>query len=1419
MWRAGCARPRMFRVGEYPPPGREGRWNVGSERRIVRCGGVGAAGIPNPNLLTGRPAFILPVLLLAAVCAAASAPVSFAAGGSSKAKLQPWTWDDGWVFSTVPAVSKVKRDGRVVVEFATRRPTLPARVHYGLVAFAGGVERPLYRKHADEKVHGASGAAGGPAGRRRVAFKLRKLEKPAYGLPLIESRGGVVAWRLEFYDAAARRMVVWPGKVAYRRSGRGKKTWYRRVPCVVDGPSVLYEDGGVPVLRWRTDLPCRCLVQVDVDGVTRVIRCSGPRGLEHSIRLEGVDGTRPWKYRIVPGDGWPTPMYEPRPWPARSASSRFSFVFMSDSRSGTAGGDCSVRGVNAAVLRSILSNALCGGADFVLFSGDLVDGYTSSVRHLESQLEGWRSLASPWTARMPVYVGIGNHENASRCWKMEVEPGEYVCATLDRRDPDSVEAVFTRVFRMPSGSSMEGIGAPAPERRTEPGLLENRGPSYGSTVYSFDCGNSHFVVLNCEYWNAGLKPVPWASRKVPWEFALFRVLETVGGVRGGYIMPAQMEWLRRDLDAAEADPCIRHVFVTMHRPLYPAGGHLETGLYWGGLDDPSHPLSDVGAMRRKFVSLLLSHPKVVAFMCGDEHNYSRMRIDSGFFEKYEHRPAPSRAGAFWHLVSGGAGAPYYVKDERAPWTGEVERFSAVPHSCRFVIDGSRVVLEVRAFDGVLIERVRLRCSLAVSRTCLHPWPGAERRRGKAPPRRDGMCGARFFFPPSGVRISSSIHEGECPYGLDIRRTSYGWGRMEDEMRGDARGEKRGFSFVEVLVATAVSVVVLMVLWEVFHQGMVVSAGGDGLEVETLMDTTILVERLHTDIRCVIGMSLEEDGGSLTLACRRENGDYTVRYRMMGRDAEDPDTFLVSRDEREVEGGASGSGPLKHRVYRLAAGKNGEGWSFEGDEYTGEVFLVGPGGLVYRFSVKDSVYASLHANAGRKRRRSGADAPAEGAAGSGAGAEGASASGGELPPGVEDVGEWLMASWPAAVDAPQWSAVRGRDAGREGSAAAPAGGEVKAERLSERDEEASDWLRNVNRYAVNALALNYHFLGGGDESIPSSVASRFRHLRYANTNYMDPRTGMPPMMLDMSDAGVSPERFVGGAREAMIESAEVARLARASLEGMGPLAGSGGGTAAAAGTEGGSELIAKVPYDDGGGDTGAASSDSASSGEGAGGDSPAGGTWGPPAWGGTGGASTSGNGASAAAYSSEGVAEDPSPSIEEVMEKFVRGEYEDNEEVGQAYVEWVERKVPEEKRDLAWEAADELAKAYQAYQESGLSDEDIEEVLRDAAGKLRLASATNLVELLPGYSQKLDELAESVDEVGQEGDQLPDPPAAGGQQAGEQSTDVEGGAEAGGEGEGGDSGDSVSESAQAETSSASDEPSEENSGSASDESGE
>ncbi len=194
--------------------------------------------------------------------------------------------------------------------------------------------------------------------------------------------------------------------------------------------------------------------------------------------------------------------------------------------------------------------------ELVFSAGDLVSS-CDETNECTKKFAAWKNVLGPLASK--TYVTQGNH---------------------DRTGGDKADAAWEKVFSyLPTNGPQDFVGF----------------------VYSFDFGNSHFVVLDSD------KP------------------------KENNIKPAQLDWLESDLAANKKE----NVFVFFHEPAYPTNSKIAESLD----ENPEN--------RDRLWNILTEH-KVKAVFSGHEHIQSRRKVNGlyqfvfGNTDSFNH--LPPRAG-------------------------------------------------------------------------------------------------------------------------------------------------------------------------------------------------------------------------------------------------------------------------------------------------------------------------------------------------------------------------------------------------------------------------------------------------------------------------------------------------------------------------------------------------------------------------------------------------------------------------------------------------------------------------------------------------------------------------------------------------------------------------------------------------------
>ena len=552
-----------------------------------------------------------------------------------------------------PPALEVTPGGMLVLTFKTIRPVVAGTVFWGGYPPDQEVSTARLRFNA-RSTPDDSGLL------HRAELPLGKMLSPRYD-PAATARTGAgrLGWQLELWDETQGSARLFTGTAAFACSPTPctKGATFGRLPAATGGPMVDLPTRDGATITLDSDVPTAAAVWWrSSDGQTG-FAVSAVAGTRHEIPVTGIAADAYVRYHVAlrdsrgatsvhPGGAFRVAPTAPRP---------VRLAFMSDGRGGYGAGEQSVEGVNLAMTRGLLNDALRAGADAAFFFGDLVNGYTSVPADLRRQLEAWQRAVAPVGAHLSIFESMGNHEQTLKSWASGWQSGY--------QGEESSEGVFAERFCNPRN-------APTP---TEPGE-----PSFDENVYSVDYGPVHVAVVNTNHWfRSHLDRADHPGGP--------------GGRREGELAQVQLDWLDRDLAAAR-ERGARHLVVGTHEPAFPAGGHTGDAMYWGG------KIPAMLEMRDRFWAILVEHEVLVTFY-GDEHNYQRLRVDS--------RLDPRWTRPVWHVVSGGVGAPYYARNESLPWSPFVEVFSVQQHFVMVTFDDDSAWLEAWSATGQLLDRVDL----------------------------------------------------------------------------------------------------------------------------------------------------------------------------------------------------------------------------------------------------------------------------------------------------------------------------------------------------------------------------------------------------------------------------------------------------------------------------------------------------------------------------------------------------------------------------------------------------------------------------------------------------------------------------------------------------------------------------------------
>lgn len=447
---------------------------------------------------------------------------------------------------------------------------------------------------------------------------------------------------------------------------------------IVEGPLVNQLDDRQAIISFTTNMPCSPVIKADSREFSSPAIMGNPLGdIQHEILVHHLKADTKYDYTIYYGDD--SVQYSFKTAPLKGSRKPFVFAYTSDSRAGMGGGERAIYGTNAYIMKKMAALAVAEQAEFFQFTGDLINGYSSSIGETNLEYANWKKNVEPFWHYIPFYVGFGNHESVD----MTFGDGTNYGVQIDKFPfaTHSAERIFANNFVNPKNGPVSEDGAVYDPR---PGIVDF--PSYDENVFTYTYGNIAMVVLNSNYWYS-----PSTS-----------YIPEIGGNPHGYVMDNQLEWLEKTIGQLDQDNDIDHIFVTIHTPAFPNAGHADDDMWYSGNNAIRPVVAGIpvekGIIERRdeFLDILINKSeKVLVLLAGDEHNYSRLRITDKtpiYKEGYSGKKLKV-SRPFWQITNGSAGAPYYGLQE-LPWTNFVEKFSTQYALMLFTVDGPKVKIRV-----------------------------------------------------------------------------------------------------------------------------------------------------------------------------------------------------------------------------------------------------------------------------------------------------------------------------------------------------------------------------------------------------------------------------------------------------------------------------------------------------------------------------------------------------------------------------------------------------------------------------------------------------------------------------------------------------------------------------------------------------
>jgi len=510
----------------------------------------------------------------------------------------------------------------------------------------------------------------------------------------LKGKYDIANWEEKGIAKIGYRIVTKKGKIIYDGKiyvkGKGP---FEPALSVVEGPFVNKLNPKGATISFTTNYPSSPYVMVNDKKYAALQLMGNMKGdIRHEILIDDLEANKKYEYTVVFGEIEET--YSFTTAPENGSRQEFIFAFASDSRAGVGGGERNIYGSNVYVMKKFAAYTLSQDAAFMQFTGDMINGYNPNIADQNLQYANWKRGHESYWHYIPFNVGPGNHEVLVDIF----DDGSKYGMSVDKFPfgTSSAERLFANNFVNPENGPLSEDGS-----KYDPDKSKTDFPAYKEGVYFYTYDNMAMVVMNSNYlYTPNHNNIP-----------------IIGGNVHGYIMDNQLKWLEKTIKLLNKDKNIDHIFISIHTPAFPNGGHSGDDMWYGG-NNEVRPYIDGNAVekgilerRDEFLDIIINKSdKTVALLTGDEHNYSRMLIDNNtqmYPEGYKGKKLKLKR-SLWQMVDGSAGAPYYGQ-EKLPWSNSVEMFSTQYALMLFKINGENIELKVvnpDTFD--VIEEVKLR---------------------------------------------------------------------------------------------------------------------------------------------------------------------------------------------------------------------------------------------------------------------------------------------------------------------------------------------------------------------------------------------------------------------------------------------------------------------------------------------------------------------------------------------------------------------------------------------------------------------------------------------------------------------------------------------------------------------------------------
>ena len=199
----------------------------------------------------------------------------------------------------------------------------------------------------------------------------------------LKGKYDIANWEQNGFGQLGYRIVDQHGKLIYdgRINFEGKGPFEIGL-SIIEGPFVNKISDDEVTISFVTNEACSPYIEVNGEEYRAPQQRMNMKGdSRHEINIKGLSPATSYDYKVVFGNY--AESYAFKTATEKGSREPFIFAYTSDSRAGRGGGEREIYGTNAYIMKRMAALAVKSGAGFFQFTGDLINGYSSSVGETE----------------------------------------------------------------------------------------------------------------------------------------------------------------------------------------------------------------------------------------------------------------------------------------------------------------------------------------------------------------------------------------------------------------------------------------------------------------------------------------------------------------------------------------------------------------------------------------------------------------------------------------------------------------------------------------------------------------------------------------------------------------------------------------------------------------------------------------------------------------------------------------------------------------------------------------------------------------------------------------------------------------------------------------------------------------------------